>query len=55
MFKYASIADRIVALQRENAALKAALNKATADLEYTAMMCDVELEIEGADDYEQQI
>lgn len=53
MFKKLTVADRLLGLQRENAYLRAALNKATADLEYTAMMCDVELETEEVESDEQ--
>lgn len=53
MFKKLTTTDNLLELQRANASLKAALDKATADLEYTAMMCDIELDTEEVETDEQ--
>ena len=55
MIKALTTAEKLIRLQRENAALKAALSKVTADVEYTAMMCNVELETESEGDEDDQI
>lgn len=44
--KYLSIRERLLEEQRENERLKAENVKLSADLDYIAMMCDVDLETE---------
>ena len=44
MFEMKSIQQQALDLRRENAKLKTALDKTNADMEYIAMMADIELE-----------
>lgn len=46
MFDYKSVAQQALDLRRENAALRAALEKARADIEYIGMMSDIGLDME---------
>ena len=46
MFRILSTNDRLRAAEAENAALRARLAQKEADIDYIAMMCDVELETE---------
>lgn len=50
MIDYKPVAQQALDLRRENAALKAALEKARADIEYIGMMSDIWLEIEETED-----
>lgn len=50
MFGYKSVKDYSLQERLKNEELQAALNKANADLEYLAMMTDVELEQEEQED-----
>ncbi len=44
MFGFKSTREQLVEERRKNAQLQAALDKTSADVEYIAMMTDVELE-----------
>ena len=46
MFRFVTTNDRLRAAEAENAALRARLAQKEADIDYIAMMCDVELETE---------
>ena len=54
MFGFKSTREQLVEERRKNAQLQAALDKTSADVEYIAMMTDVELEddeeMEGEED-----
>lgn len=50
MFGYIPAAEQIVRERAKSAALEAANGKLSADLDYVAMMCDVELESEETTD-----
>ena len=50
MFGYKSVKEYSLKERRRNELLQAALTKTNADLEYLAMMTDVELEQEENDD-----
>lgn len=43
MFKYTPIAQQARELQKQNAELQSMVNKQAADIDYVAMMTDVEL------------
>lgn len=45
MFKYKNVKDQLEEERRKNAALTAELIRKSSDIDYIAMMCDVELEI----------
>lgn len=47
MFAMKTIKEQTLDLRRENVRLKAELEKATADVEYIAMMTDVELDTDN--------
>lgn len=49
MFKYRPVNELIIEERNKRKQAEAKLLKATADLNYVAMMCDVELEIEDAE------
>lgn len=53
--KYISIEQQLLKERRENAALRAEVAKSVADIDYIAMMCDVELETEVATDEECEV
>ena len=57
MFEMKSIQQQALDLRRENVKLRIELDKTTADIDYIAMMCDVELDIDNNEteepDYEQ--
>lgn len=44
MFKFKSTRDQLMEERRKNEALKADLQKKESDIEYLAMMCEVELD-----------
>lgn len=44
MFKYKGVNEQLLEERKKNASLQAKLNKANADIEYLAMMSDIELE-----------
>ena len=46
MFTYKKVKDQIIEERRKNAELQAALDKTAADLDYVAMITEVELEEE---------
>lgn len=46
MFKYVPLVKQIFEERRKNARLEERHQKNVADIEYIAMMCDVELEIQ---------
>lgn len=54
MFGFKSSREQLIEERRKNAQLQAALDKTSADVEYIAMMTDVELEedeeMEGEED-----
>ena len=45
MLKYKNIKEQLEEERRKNAALQAELIKKSSDIDYLAMMCDVELEV----------
>ena len=47
--QYLSLKDQLLKERQKNAALTAEAAKNTADIDYIAMMCDVELEIPETD------
>ena len=51
MYGFRSLREQLLEERRKNAEIEAALAKATADLEYVAMMSDIEIEdeMEGDD------
>ena len=49
MFDFKSTHKQLLEERRKNAQLTAKLNKTTADVEYLAMMTDVEMEEDDAD------
>lgn len=56
MFGMKTIKEQALDLRCENAKLKTVLDKTNADIDYIAMMCDVELDTDGEQedtDYEQ--
>ena len=57
MFRYIPLKEQVMEERRKNAALKALSDKNTSDIDYIAMMCDVELDIDNNEteepDYEQ--
>jgi hypothetical protein len=57
MFKYKSIHEQSFEERRKNAKLQAQVEKANADLEYIAMMTDVDIEEDETEvmDDEQQV
>lgn len=54
MFAMKTIKEQALDLRRENVRLKAELEKTTADVEYIAMMTDVELETEETEAMEDE-
>lgn len=44
MFRYKSIHEQLFEERRKNAKLQAQVDKANADIEYVAMMADVDIE-----------
>lgn len=46
MFKYTSLEEQILLERQKNTALKAQTDKNSADIDYIAMMSDIELESE---------
>lgn len=46
MFGYVTLLQQLLLERRENAALRAKINKNASDIEYLAMMTDTELEQE---------
>lgn len=55
MFHYKSVKEYSLQERRRNEQLQAAFDKAKADLEYLAMMTDVELEQEEPDNGDEQV
>lgn len=53
MFGFKSTRDQLIEEKRKNAELNAQLAKTAADLEYVAMMADVEIDETEEEDYEQ--
>ena len=57
MFRYIPLKEQVMEERRKNAALKTLLDKNSSDIDYIAMMCDVELDIDNNEteepDYEQ--
>lgn len=57
MFRYIPLKEQVMEERRKNAALKALLDKNSSDIDYIAMMTDVELDIDNNEteepDYEQ--
>lgn len=47
--QYLSLKDQLLKERQKNAALSAEAAKNTADIDYIAMMCDVELELPEED------
>ena len=52
MFEYKNIYKQLIEKKKKNAELEAKLNKTNADVEYIAMMTDVELETESEENVE---
>lgn len=52
---YISAREQVNKLRRENEFLKAKLEKAEADTDYIAMMCEVELETEQEEQENEQV
>ena len=50
MFEYKNIYKQLIEVKNKNAELQAKLEKTNADIEYIAMMTDVELEEETEND-----
>lgn len=50
MFKFKDVKTQLMEEKKKNAELQAKLNKTNADVEYIAMMTDVELEEETEND-----
>ena len=48
--QYLSLKDQLLKEKQKNAALSAEATKNTADIDYIAMMCDVELELPEEND-----
>lgn len=46
MFKFKTVLEQIIDERKENTILCAKLEKVLSDVDYVAMMCDVELEEE---------
>ena len=46
MFRFKSTKEQLIEEQRKNARMQSILDKTNADVEYIAMMTDVELEFE---------
>ena len=46
MFKYTSLRDQIIDERNKNVVLKAQSDKNASDIDYIAMMSDIDLEIE---------
>lgn len=49
MFKYTSLKEQLIEERRKNAALKEQTEKNTSDIDYIAMMNDIELDSPEAD------
>ena len=49
MFEYKNIYKQLIEVRNKNAALQAELDKANANVDYIAMMTDIELEEESED------
>ena len=54
MFGIKTIKEQALDLRRENIRLRTAFDKTAADVEYIAMMTDVELETEETEDNENE-
>lgn len=52
MFRYIPLKEQVMEERRKNAALKALSDKNTSDIDYIAMMCDVELDSGETDETE---
>lgn len=55
MFKYKGVNEQLLEERKKNASLQAKLNKANADIEYLAMMSDIELEDEEVNINEDEV
>ena len=55
MFKYKGVNEQLLEERKKNASLQAKLNKANADIEYLAMMSDIELEDEEVNINENEV
>lgn len=55
MFRYLSIMQQLIRARAENQRLTDESLKNTANLDYLAMMCGVEMEMEADDNAEQEI
>lgn len=56
MFRYIPLKEQVMEERRKNAVLQAQADKNASDIDYIAMMCDVELDTDGEQedtDYEQ--
>lgn len=47
MFDYKSLSQQLVIERKKNAALQAQVDKSTSDIDYIAMMSDIEIENGG--------
>lgn len=55
MFKYKGVNEQLLEERKKNASLQVKLNKANADIEYLAMMSDIELEDEEVNINEDEV
>lgn len=55
MFKYKGVNEQLIEERKKNAYLQAKLNKANADIEYLAMMSNIELEDEEVNINEDEV
>lgn len=55
MFKYKGVNEQLLEERKKNVSLQAKLNKANADIEYLAMMSDIELEDEEVNINEDEV
>lgn len=52
MFKMKTVKEQALDLRRENIRLKTALDKTNADVDYIAMMSDIDLETDDSEETE---
>lgn len=55
MFKYQSVKDMLLQELKKNAALQAQLAQTSANLDYVAMMADVDIPVEEEPEDEQEV
>ncbi len=52
MFKYTSLKEQLIEERSKNAALKTQTDKNASDIDYIAMMSDIELDMDETEDEE---